>query len=136
MGTRVTLAEAFRSAVAREFAFLVDDFGFAGPEQIEHGLLFRGTGYWIEVWHLGGLEPEVTTLVVQVAPDGGRACRAWLEDLYVASGLGPAQSVPGSAPTRLTVLKRVRQHATALRRLLPRLLTAEGTQLITSCHLL
>lgn len=134
MGHRGDLVEEFRSEAGVEFAFLVEDAGFSGPEQIDDGLVFHGAGLDVEVWFLDGHEPEVTTLVAPVASDGVRSRGAWLDDLYVAGGCGPAQDVPRSAPTRRATLKRVHQHAAALRRLLPQLLTAEGGQLIARCR--
>ncbi|MCP8706906.1 hypothetical protein IGB19_03455 [Streptomyces sp. AC04842] len=134
MGHQGDLAEAFRSEVGVEFAFLVEDAGFSGPEQTDNGLLFHSAGLEVEVWFLDGHEPVVTTLVTPFASDGVRARGAWLDELYVLSGCGPAQDVPGSAPTRRAMLKRVHQHAAALRRLMPQLLTAEGGQLIARCH--
>jgi hypothetical protein len=109
--------------------------GFSGPEQTDNGLLFHsGAGLDVEVWYLDGHEPVVTTLVAPIASDGVRSRGAWLDDLYVASGCGPAQDVPGSAPTRRATLKRVHQHAAALRRLMPQLLSAESGQLIARCR--
>jgi hypothetical protein len=134
MGHRGDLVEEFRSEVGIEFAFLVEDAGFSGPEQTDDGLLFHSAGLDIEVWFLEGHEPVVTTLVAPIAPDGARTRGVWLYDLYVASGCGPAQDVPRSAPTRRATLKRVHQHAAALRRLMPQLLTAEGEQLIARCR--
>ncbi|RZU46497.1 hypothetical protein EV284_1178 [Streptomyces sp. BK022] len=134
MGCRRGLSEVFRAEAGAEFAFLVDDAGFWGPEQTDSGLLFHGSGLDVEVWFLDGHEPQVTTLIAPVASDGVRARGVWLDDLYVLSGCGPAQDVPGSAPTRRATLKRVQQHAAALRRLMPRLLTAEGAQLIARCR--
>lgn len=130
MGNQGDLAEAFRAEVGVEFAFLVEEAGFSGPEQTDNGFLFHGVSMDVEVWLLGGHEPMVTTLVTPVTSEGVRAKGVWLDELYVVSGCGPAQDVPGSAPTRRATLKRVHQHATALRRLIPQLLTAEGSQLI------
>ncbi|MFI1175752.1 hypothetical protein [Streptomyces melanogenes] len=134
MGNRGDLVEAFRAEVGVEFAFLVEDAGFSGPEETDHGLLFHSVGLDVEVWFLDGHEPVVTTLVAPVASDGVRARGVWLDELYVMSGCGPAQDVPDSAPTRRATLKRVRQHAAALRRLMSQLLTAEGSQLIARCR--
>ncbi|MFF7381208.1 hypothetical protein [Streptomyces griseoluteus] len=128
------LSEAFRAEVSAEFAFLVEDAGFSGPEQTDDGFLFHSSGLDVEVWFLDGHEPVVATLIAPVASDGVRARGAWLDELYVLSGCGPAQDVPGSAPTRRATLKRVHQHAAALRRLMPLLLTAEGAQLIARCR--
>jgi hypothetical protein len=58
----------------------------------------RGWCLDVEVWFLGGHGPEVTTLLAPVASDGVRGRGVWLEKLYVVSGCGPAQDVPGSAP--------------------------------------
>ncbi|GAA2267891.1 hypothetical protein GCM10010232_70380 [Streptomyces amakusaensis] len=134
MGNWRNLAEAFRAEAGAEFAFLVEDAGFSEPEQTDNGLLFHSVGLDVEIWFLGGHEPQVTTLVSPVPSDGARAGGVWLDELYVVSGCGPAQDVPGSAPTRRATLKRVHQHAAALRRLMPRLLTTEGSQLIARCR--
>ncbi|MGW2183684.1 hypothetical protein ACWCXX_37860 [Streptomyces sp. NPDC001732] len=134
MGNQGGLAEAFRAEVGVEFAFLVEEAGFSGPEQTDHGFVFHSVGLDVEVWFLDGHEPMVTTLVAPVASDGVRARGVWLDELYVVSGCGPAQDVPGSAPTRRATLKRVHQHAAALRRLMPQLLTAGGSQLIARCR--
>ncbi|MEU0648003.1 hypothetical protein [Streptomyces umbrinus] len=134
MGNRGDPTEAFLAEVGVEFAFLVEDAGFSGPEPTDNGLLFHGVGLDVQVWFLDGHEPEVTTLVTPAASDGVKARGVWLDQLYVASGCGPAQDVPGSAPTRRATLKRVHQHAAALRRLVPQLLGAEGSQLIARCR--
>lgn len=127
MGSRGDLAEEFRAEAGAAFAFLVEDAGFSSPEQTDVGLRFRSVGLHVEVWFLEGREAMVTTLVTPVSSDGTRGRGVWLDELYVASGCGPAQDVPGSAPTRRATLKRVHQHAAALRRLMPQLLTAEGS---------
>lgn len=134
MGRQEDLAEAFRAEADIEFAFLVEDAGFSGPEQTDNGLLFHSVALDVDVWFLDTREPVVTTLVSPVASDGVRAGGVCLDDLYVFSGCGPAQDVPCSALTRRATLKRVHQHAAALRRLLPQLLTAEGSQLIARCR--
>ncbi|MCY0945822.1 hypothetical protein [Streptomyces antarcticus] len=48
-----------------------------------------------------------------------------LDALYVAAGCGPAQHVSGQAPNRRSTLRRVGQHAAALRLLTPRLTASE-----------
>jgi hypothetical protein len=61
----------------------------------------RGWCLDVGVWFPGGHGPEVRTLlapVASVAPDGVRDRGVWLDKLYVVSGCGPAQDVPGSAP--------------------------------------
>ena len=49
-----------------------------------------------------------------------------LTGLYVAAGCGPAQEVPSNAHTPALAAKRLRQHAAALRRLLPALVPGEA----------
>jgi hypothetical protein len=125
--------EAFRVEAGGVFAFLVEEAGFVGPELTENGLIFHRAGLHFEVLFLNGHEPEVATQIVWVAPGGERSWGS-LECLYVVGGCGPAQDVPGSAPTRRTMLKRVHQHGAALRRLLPQLLSPECEQLLSRCR--
>lgn len=134
MGSRGDLAEAFRAEAGAEFAFLVEDAGFSSPEQTDNGLLFRSVGLDVEGLVPGGARAHGGDAGHPVSSDGARARGAWLDKLYVASGCGPAQDVPDSAPTRRATLKRVHQHAAALRRLMPQLLTAGGSQLIARCR--
>ncbi|MFF4302607.1 hypothetical protein [Streptomyces sp. NPDC001601] len=134
MGHQESLSDAFRAEARVEFAFLVEDAGFSGPEQTDVGLLFHSSDLDVEVWFLDRHEPTAATLVTPVAPDGARTRGVWLDELYVLSGYGPAQDVPDSAPTRRATLKRVHQHAAALRRLMPQLLGADGAQLIARCY--
>ncbi|SFO08259.1 hypothetical protein SAMN04487980_105622 [Streptomyces sp. cf124] len=133
MGHRGNLAAEFRSEGRAEFAFLVEEAGFSGPYETANGLLFRRARLIVEVWYLDGHEPGVSTLVAQVV-DGRRSRGVSLDDLYVAGGCGPAQDVPFSAQSRRATLKRVRQHAAALYRLLPQLLDDEGERLIARCR--
>ena len=86
MGHRGDPVEEFRSEVGIEFAFLVEDAGFSGAEQIDNGLVFHGAGLDVEVWFLDGHEPEVTTLV---ASDGVRSRgHGW------TTCMSPADAVP------------------------------------------
>ncbi len=133
MGNRGDRTEDFLAEVCVEFAFLVEEAGFSGPERIDHGLRFHSDRLDVEVWFLDVHEPEVTTRIAPASSDGVRPRGVWLEELYVMSGCGPPQDVPGSAPTRRATLKRVHQQAAALRRLMPQLLSAEGPQLIARC---
>ena len=101
------------------FAFLLDA-GFLGPELVSDGIAYHRMGLHVEIGHHGGHEPELGTVVT-------RADRsALLTDLYVAAGCGPAQDVPSNAHTPALAAKRLRQHAAALRRLLPTLLPGEA----------
>ncbi|MGW2821033.1 hypothetical protein ACWC24_08515 [Streptomyces sp. NPDC001443] len=121
MGKRPLLPEEFRAEARTAFAFLVDGEGFCPAEDIEGGLRYRRADLMVRVWFLGGAESEVLTRLVPVAPDGTRGTGAWLDDLYAAAECGPSRDVPAFAATRRAVVRRVHQHADALRRLLPRL---------------
>ncbi|MEU0213047.1 hypothetical protein [Streptomyces canus] len=125
MGHRRDRGEDFPSESGIAFAILVAGAGFSGPEKTDNGVLFHSAGLDVEVCFLDGREPVVTTLVAPIGLDGVSTRGAWLVEVYVAGGRGPAQDVPGSAPTR-RALKRVHQQAAALRQFMPRLLTAEG----------
>jgi hypothetical protein len=121
MGKRPLLPEEFRVEARTAFGFLVDDEGFPPPEDIDGGLRYRRADLMVRIWFLGGAESEVLTRLIPLAPDGTRGSGAWLDDLYTAARCGRPQDVPVFASTRRGVLKRVHQHAEALRRLLPRL---------------
>jgi hypothetical protein len=102
------------------FGFLLDA-GFLGPEFTPDGIAYHRMGLHIEIGHHGGREPEVGTVVARPDRRG-----ELLTDLYVAAGCGPAQDVPSNAHTPALAAKRLRQHAAALRRLLPTLLPGEA----------
>ncbi|RVU15546.1 hypothetical protein EOT10_38850 [Streptomyces antnestii] len=136
MSRHLDLQAEFRTEVTVAFSFLFEEAGFTHPVTTESqlfsgtGLLFRGAGLDVEVQLYDGREPEVVTRLEVVGPDGARVRRAALDELYVAAGCGPPQDVPGQAPNRRSTLKRVGQHATALRRLMSRLPGSELSQLI------
>lgn len=80
MGHRGGLAGAFRSKASVEFAFLVEEAGFTGPEHTDEGLLFHSdsAGLDMAVWFRDGHEPLVTTLLAPIAADGVRSGeRGW-----------------------------------------------------------
>jgi hypothetical protein len=99
------------------FAFLAAA-GFAGPERTQDGLAYHRPGLHIETRTIGGLEPEVATTVMST----GEYRWAQPDCLYVACRCGPLQDVPGNVSNQKVAAKRVRQHAEALRRVLPCLL--------------
>ncbi len=108
---------ATRDLAASLFEFLVNARGFDGPELLPHGVAYHRAGTHVVVAGQDGREPEVTTMLEVAAPDGGK-WRARLGSVYVGAGLGPAQDVPESAPTRRLVLPRLERQAHALQRLL------------------
>ncbi|MFJ3728349.1 hypothetical protein ACIPYQ_38080 [Streptomyces sp. NPDC090045] len=130
------LRAEFRTKAAAAFSFLVEESGFAQPEMTESlfstgpGLLFRGPGLDVDVMFHDGREPQVVTSLAAVGPDGVRSRWAELDGLYAAAGCGPVQDVPGQAPNRRSTLKRLDQHATALRRLMAHLPAPELSQSI------
>lgn len=138
MSRHADQADAFRVEADAAFGFLVEEASFIGPEVIASGLIasglrFHRLGLHVEVVFMDGHEPEVATGIVWIAP-GGQRSRAWLGCLYVAGGCGAAQDVPDSASTRRAMVKRIHQHATALRKLLPQLLSPEVEQLMSRCR--
>jgi hypothetical protein len=122
-----------RSQGAADFAFLVSDEGFAGPEPTEHGIVYRRADLEVSVEYFDycGRDRCVNTgLVVHDAETGRPHRRSKLEKAYVAHGLGPPQDVPGSAQTLHAAKKSLGLQAQALRRLIAFLKqrNAEGSQ--------
>jgi hypothetical protein len=134
MGKRVDPREVVRHEGREQFAFLVSDSGFAGPEETERGLVYRRGRLWIELRLVGPREPEVDTTVRLEGGSGALGRWASLDCLYVAFGCGTLQDVPGSAATLRTVAKRVRQHAAALHRVLPALLAPGADEVMRRCQ--
>ncbi|WP_105968683.1 hypothetical protein [Streptomyces geranii] len=122
MGQRPNLPAEFRSEARIAFAFLVETEGFAEPEDHDLGLTYCRVDLEVRLCcHLRRPEHCVWTRLSPIAPDGTRGWGAYLDDLYTAAGCGPPQDVPSTVHNRRSLLKRVHQHAEALRRLLPRL---------------
>ncbi|MEV5844663.1 hypothetical protein AB0M32_22125 [Streptomyces sp. NPDC051985] len=120
MGKRPDLPKEFRSEARTAFAYLTESEGFSEPEDDGFGLVFRRGDLAVRLGYHDGLEPTVSTGLLSVDPDGAPAGKCvWLDDLYTALGCGPPQDVPFSAQTRRAMLKRVHEHAAALRCVLP-----------------
>jgi hypothetical protein len=114
------------------FAFLADA-GFLGPERTEDGLAYHRPGLHIEIRFVDGLEPEVATTVT-LATSTGEQGWAHLDCLYVACRCGPLQDVPGNVANQKTAARRVRQHAEALRKVLPWLVGGDVERLVRRCQ--
>lgn len=114
------------------FAFLVEA-GFTGPERTEDGLAYHRPGLHIETRLVGGPEPQVATTVTAVTSTGEQRW-AQLDCLYVACRCGPLQDVPGNVSNQKVAAKRVRQHAEALRKVLPCLLGGDVEGLVRRCQ--
>lgn len=74
----------------------------------------------------------VTTVVVTTLT--GEQVWAHLDCLYVACRCGPLQDVPGNVHNQKIAAKRVRQHAEALRKVLPWLIGGEAEHLVRRCR--
>jgi hypothetical protein len=78
-------------------------------------------------------EEGFTTRIHRVGPEG-RERSASLGCLYVACGLGPPQAVPEGAGTAHTINKRLTQHASALRQVMPYLQDSAIGALLKRCQ--
>ncbi len=133
MGRRVDPRELAWQDGPELFDFLLGA-GFLGPETTDDGLAYHRPGLHVSIRVVTGHEPEVVTSVRHDPADGTPARSASLDNLYVACRCGVLQDVPGSAPNLRTTAKRLRQHADALRRVLPHLLTGDVGRLISRCQ--
>lgn len=116
MGHRMHPVELIQAQGAADFAFLVSDEGFTGPEPTERGIAYRraDVGVTVSFFDYCGRDLEIATQLVF----GSRRKAISLEKAYVAHGLGPPQDVPGSAQTLHAAKKSLAQQADALRRLI------------------
>jgi hypothetical protein len=133
MGRRVDPRELAGQDGPELFEFLLDA-GFVGPETTEGGLAYHRPGLHIDIHLYTGREPELVTSIRHQPADGTPARSASLDCLYIACRCGVLQDVAGSAPNLRTTAKRLRQHAQALRRVLPHLLTDDAGRLIARCQ--
>lgn len=135
MGSKKTdLRTAFRDTVEAEFGFLVTDEDFLGPELVHEPwfeMAYHRPDLTVKISSPFSREPAVSTSVRRRDPNGDQ--RAWLECLYVAAGCGPPQDIGGAAPNRLTTVKRVREHAAALRAVWPSITGPDAVELFRRC---
>ena len=121
MGHRMHPIELVQTQGAADFAFLVSEAGFAGPEQTARGIVYRRgeLGVSIEFSDYSGRDLSVDTELLVYDAETDRP-RRWSElgEAYVACGLGPPQDVPGSAQTLHAAKKSLGLQAEALRRLI------------------
>ncbi len=136
MGGRQGVAAIFQKEVEEAFGFLVQDFGFLGPE-------IRASGVLVEtlVYHSSDISVTVdyddrehyaVTGISGMA--GGNYMRAGLSCLYVEGGLGPAQHIKYRATTSHSLKKALLSQGTALRKILPLLSGSERNSLLSGCH--
>jgi hypothetical protein len=113
----------------------VKNWDFVGPERTDSGIAFHRPDLHVamEIWAWKN-EAGIDTGLRWKNPDTGEEHRAGLDCLYVACGLGPAQHVPGTVGGGHTIVKRVAQHADALRRLMPYLAAPAAADLFHQCR--
>lgn len=135
MGKRPGLLAIIWQQGAEAFAFLCEEFGFDGPERTDDGIAFHRPDLHVEfaIWAWKN-EAGIDTAVRRVDPVTGDQQSAGLDRLYVKCGLGPPQHVPGNVGGGHTVVKRVRQHADALRLLMPHLTGPTAAGLFHRCR--
>ncbi len=133
MGRRVDPRELAWQDGPELFDFLLGA-GFLGPETTDDGLAYHRPGLHVDIRVCTGHLPEVVTSVRHEPADGTPGRSASLDCLYVACRCGVLQDVPGSAPNLRTTATRLRQHADALRRVLPHLLTGDVGRLLSRCQ--
>lgn len=135
MGKRPGPLEIIWQQGAEVFAFLCEEFGFDGPERTDDGIAFHRPDLHVDIamWAWKN-EAGIDTGVRRVDPVTGDQQAAGLDRLYVECGLGPAQHVPGNVGGGRTVAKRVRQHADALRLLMPHLTGPTAADLFHRCR--
>lgn len=135
MGRRPGPLDIVWSQGAEEFAFLLDEWDFAGPERTEDGIAFHRPDLHVytEIWAWKN-EAGIDTGVWRTDPVTGERQAAGLDCLYVECGLGPPQHVPGNLGGGHTLVKRLTQHAKALRLLMPYLTGPMAAELFRRCR--
>lgn len=110
-----------RAEAPLALSFLVESWGFAGPERTDGGVAYHRPGLHVEMEYWAWKnERGFTTTLIWTGEDAA-AQRARLGEVYVARGLGTAQDVPESAGSLHVIRKRIGQHAAALGTLMPHL---------------
>ncbi|MBL7491977.1 hypothetical protein I6A62_28650 [Frankia sp. AgW1.1] len=123
---------SFIDQVARDFSFLVRDWGFTGPfVRPDKTVIFDRAdlriGVWSWTWRNDfGFETDIAE--VQANADGEHRYGE-LERLYVGAKLGPARDVTGGGSR--SIIKRCALHAVALQKLMPMLAGPEWDDLVT-----
>jgi hypothetical protein len=136
MGKRPGPLEIMWQHGTEAFAFLVDEWDFLGPERTEFGIAFHRPDLHIdvEIWSYKN-EAGIGTGVRRVDPRTGEQQAAALDRLYIECGLGPPQHVPENLGGGHTLIKRLNQHAKAVRLLMPHLTGPGAAELFRRCRL-
>lgn len=123
---------SFIDQVARDFSFLVTDWGFAEPfVRPDQTVIFDRAdlriGVWFWTWRNDfGFETDIAEVPADAA--GEHRCGE-LERLYVGAKLGPARDVTGGGSRSIS--KRCALHAVALQKLMPMLAGSGWDDLVT-----
>jgi hypothetical protein len=106
MGTRADPRETIWEQGPSAFAFLVEEWGFTGPERTDQGIADHRPKLHVTVEHWAWRhEAGFATTVQGVDRRTGTEHTASLGCLYVACGLGPLQHVPETAGGSHTISK-------------------------------
>ena len=124
--------EVVQAEGPNQLAFL-SAAGMSGPHLTDDGIVYRSDNLEISMSYYGYRDAGVYTSVRRMTPDGTWRW-AGLSCLHVACGHGVLQDVPHNAPNQTVASKRVTQHAAALRRMLPRLMTNDAITLVRRCQ--
>ena len=135
MGRRPGPLEIMWQHGTETFAFLLDEWDFLGPERTESGIAFHRPDLHIdvEIWSYNN-EAGIGTGVRRVDLRTGEQQAAALDRLYIECGLGPPQHVPENLGGGHTLIKRLNQHAKALRLLMPHLTGPGAAELFCRCR--
>jgi hypothetical protein len=135
MGRRADPRQTIWEQGPSAFAFLLEEWGFQGPERTDEGIAYHRPDLHVtvELWAWKN-EAGFTTSVRGLDRRTGAQHWASLGCLYVACGLGPLQHVPENAGGGHTISKRIVQHAGALRRVMPYLHGATVAELLRRCQ--
>lgn len=121
------------AAAPAALSFLIEDWGFCGPERTDEGVAYHRPGLHVEMraWSWKNERGFTTTLALNGRD--GKQRRASLGVLYAASGLGAPSAAPEGAGTLYVIGNRIRQHAAALRALMAYLDEGDADALFEQC---
>jgi hypothetical protein len=135
MGHRSDPPELIWLNAPEAFGFLAEQWGFEGPERTSGGVAYHRAGLHIMIEFVAwNHEAEFLTRLSMTGANG-QELQASLGCLYLASGAGNAAAVPTSAVLAgHTIIKRIGQHAAALRRVMPHLDGSGAAELFRRCQ--
>lgn len=120
----------FLAEARSQFRFLLD-VDFLGPEEREFWLSYSGGMLGVDVVYE---ERDGRIVTVIRSSVGDRNPRAGLDCLYVSAKLGPAQDIRGIARSPKFLRPVLESQAAALRKVMPVVASADGNDLLLTCH--